>query len=166
MTIRTATMKDLDQIAGVEQICFPPEEAAKRETFRERLWYYANHFLLMLDGERLISFVDGLVTNEPDLTDEMMADARMHDEQGKWQMIFGVNTLPEFRRKGYASSLLREVIERARTEGRRGLVLTCKDAKVPFYARLGFTDEGRTDKSSHGGAVWHQMRLTFESAAI
>lgn len=162
MIIRTATMEDLDQIAAVEGICFPPEEAAERETFRDRLRHYGNHFLLMMDNDRLIAFVDGFVTDEPDLTDEMYEKAQMHDEQGKWQMIFGVNTLPDFRGRGFASSLLREMIERARAEGRQGLVLTCKEAKIPFYARLGFRDEGLTEKSTHGGAAWHQMRLRFD----
>ena len=40
-------------------------------------------------------FVDGFVTDTPDLTDEMYADASLHDAHGAWQMIFGVNTLPE-----------------------------------------------------------------------
>ncbi|MDY6059197.1 MAG: GNAT family N-acetyltransferase, partial [Candidatus Fimenecus sp.] len=39
--------------------------------------------------------------------------------------------------------------------------LTCKDKLLPFYARLGFVDEGVTDKSTHGNAVWHQMRIIF-----
>ena len=162
MIIRTATIHDLDQIAAVEGICFPPQEAAGRETFRERLQYYGNHFLLLLDGERLIAFVDGFVTDEPDLTDEMYERPEMHNEHGRWQMIFGVNTLPEFRGNGYASLLLREMIRRAGEEKRSGLVLTCKQSRIPFYTRLGFRDEGLTDKSVHGGAVWHQMRLMFE----
>lgn len=52
-----------------------------------------------------MSFVDGMVTDERDLTDAMYAQAAMHDEKGAWQMIFGVNTLPSCRRHGYAGKL-------------------------------------------------------------
>ena len=42
MKIRTATMDDLDSITAVEAACFPPEEAATREEFRDRLAHYAD----------------------------------------------------------------------------------------------------------------------------
>ena len=77
------------------------------------------------------------------------------------QMIFGVNTLPEYRRHGYAGQLLRRAVADARQQGRRGLVLTCKERLLPYYAKFGFQDEGVTDKSTHGNVAWHQMRLSF-----
>ena len=51
-------------------------------------------------------FVDGFVTDELDLTDEMYTNAAMHDENGAWQMIFGVNILPDYRKHGYAGKLI------------------------------------------------------------
>lgn len=161
MIIRKATMNDLDAISEVESECFPAAEAATKEEFRERLESYADHFLLMFDGEKLAAFIDGFVTDEPDLTDQMYENAAMHSESGKWQMIFGVNTLPEYRRRGLAGTLIREMIAEAKRQGRDGLVLTCKDRLVHYYAKFGFLNEGVSEKSTHGGAVWNQMRLTF-----
>ena len=161
MIIRKATMNDLDAISEVESECFPAAEAATKEEFRKRLESYADHFLLMFDGEKLAAFIDGFVTDEPDLTDEMYENAAMHNESGKWQMIFGVNTLPEYRRRGLAGALINEMIAEARRQGRDGLVLTCKDRLVHYYAKFGFLNEGVSGKSTHGGAVWNQMRLTF-----
>ena len=161
MIIRKATMNDLDAISEVESECFPAAEAATKEEFRERLESYADHFLLMFDGEKLAAFIDGFVTDEPDLTDQMYENAAMHNESGKWQMIFGVNTLPEYRRRGLAGTLIREMIAEAKRQGRDGLVLTCKDRLVHYYAKFGFLNEGVSEKSTHGGAVWNQMRLTF-----
>lgn len=129
--------------------------------FVERVRYYGNHFWLLFDGGRLISFVDGFVTDEPDLTDEMYENAAMHNENGAWQMLFGVNTLPAYRRRGYAGTLLRRAIDDARAQGRLGLVLTCKERLVPYYAKFGFLDEGVSEKSTHGNVRWHQMRLSF-----
>lgn len=107
MNIRTATLQDIDQIAAVEKECFPAAEAATKEEFEQRLSHYADHFWLMFEDDKLIAFVDGMVTDQEDLTDEMYENASMHQENGAWQMIFGVNTLPAYRNHGYAGELLK-----------------------------------------------------------
>ena len=161
-TIRTGTLADKDSIAAVEAECFPPAEAATAEQFSDRLKHYADHFLLMFDDDRLIAFVDGFVTNGRDLTDEMYENAVMHDENGEWQMLFGVNTIPAYRRQGCARELIERFIAIAKEQGRMGVVLTCKDRLIRYYEKFGFVNEGLTAKSTHGGAEWYQMRLTFE----
>ena len=162
MHIRTASLADAAALAAVEAACFPPAEAATAAEITDRLAYYADHFwLLEEDDGTLVSFVDGMTTDEPTLRDEMYENAALHDEDGTWQMIFGVNTLPEYRRHGYAGQLLRRAVADARQQGRKGLVLTCKERLLPYYAKFGFQDEGVTDKSTHGNAAWHQMRLSF-----
>ena len=161
MYIRTATIADLDKVAQVEAECFLPAEAATKEAFVGRLEHYGNHFWLLFEDEseaKLIGFVDGFVTDEVDLTDEMYEKASMHNERGAWQMIFGLNTLPAYRCQGYAAILVQEVIKAAKEQGRRGVVLTCKEKLVHYYAKFGFMDEGISG-STHGNVVWHQMRL-------
>jgi len=160
MEIRTATIADLAQIAAVEAECFPAAEAATKEEFAERIKYYGNYFWLMFEGEKLIAFVDGFVTDKPDLTDEMCERAEMHDENGAWQMIFGVNTIPAYRKHGYAGQLLQCAIEDARKQGRKGLVLTCKEKLIAYYAKFGFENEGISE-SVHGNVTWYQMRYKF-----
>ena len=162
MRIRTADLSDLKEIARVEAACFPAAEAATEEEFEKRLTFYKDHFWLMFEEEKLIAFVDGMVTNQEDLTDEMYEKAEMHDEKGDWQMIFGVNTLPEYCRCGCAKELIKKAILDARKQNRKGLVLTCKESLVPYYSKFGFIDEGITDKSTHGNVLWHQMRLDFK----
>lgn len=162
MQIRTATIDDLDIIAGAEKLCFTPEEAADIKSIERRLKVYPDHFWLLLDEDgKLISFVDGLVTDNRDLTDRMYEDESIHDESGAWQMIFGVVTIPQARKQGYAARLLRHVIKEAETQGRKGLVLTCRERLIDYYSSFGFINEGITEQSVHGGIVWYQMRLTF-----
>ena len=161
MKITHASMLDLAAVAAVEALCFPLAEAATDKDFAGRIQHYGNLFWLMFDGDRLIAFVDGFVTDEADLTDEMYANAAMHNENGAWQMIFGVNTLPQSRRPGLAERLFRPAIVEGKEQGRKCLVLTCKEKLIHYYGKLGFIDEGVSDKSTHGNVVWHQMRLTF-----
>lgn len=161
MLIRHALPTDLDAVAAVEAACFPAAEAATKESFESRISYYGDHFYLLFDDQgQLVSFVDGFVTDEKDLTDIMYEDASLHQENGAWQMIFGVNTIPSCRKQGYAEILLNEIIKDARAQSRKGLVLTCKDRLIHYYAKFGFVDEG-VSESVHGNVTWYQMRLTF-----
>lgn len=165
MTIRHASLADVEKLAAVEAECFPAAEAATERSIRERVSTYPEHFWLLEDQGRLVGFVNGMVTEETDLTDEMYENAGMHREDGRWQMIFGVDTIPEYRRRGCAGRLLRQVISDAKAQGRAGVVLTCKDRLVSYYAGFGFQQEGISG-SVHGGAVWYQMRLSFETESM
>ena len=153
-------MNDLEAIAAVEAECFPAAEAATKEEFAERLAHYAEHFWLLFDDNKLIAFVDGMVTDEADLNDEMYAKAQLHNPAGAWQMIFGVNTIPAYRKHGYAGQLIEAAIAAAKAQGRKGLVLTCKEKLLHYYAKFGFVNEG-VSGSTHGNVLWYQMRLTF-----
>ena len=134
--IKHASQEDIPALTAVERECFPAAEAASEEEIAARVHAYGKHFWLLFEGEKLIAFVDGFVTDEPDLTDEMYENAAMHNENGTWQMIFGVNTLPDYRRQGYAGELICRAIEDARMQGRKGLVLTCKE-KLISTCKLG-----------------------------
>lgn len=161
MNIRNGRISDVDELTAIEAECFPAAEAAERKSFEDRLKHYADHFWILEDDNgKIISFVNGMVTDEEHLTDKMYEKASMHNENGAWQMIFGVNTLPKYRKNGYAEAVLRNVISDAKEQSRKGLVLTCKEKLIHFYGKLGFVDEGVSD-SEHGGVVWHEMRLTF-----
>lgn len=160
MNIRNAKIDDLEELLSIEQECFPPDEAAKKEEIKERLDNYPNHFWLLVQDEKIVSFINGFTTNEKDLRDEMYENVSLHDEDGDWQMIFGLNTLPEYRKQGHAKRLIEHVIEYAQKENRLGVVLTCKKELVNFYSKFGFVDEGISE-SQHGGVVWNQMRLKF-----
>lgn len=160
MNIRNATIEDLQVITEVESRCFPEAEAASEKDFRKRLSVYSSHFWLLEDNNKVIGFVNGMVTDEPILRDEMFEDASLHNESGQWQMIFGVNTIPEYRRQGCAEKIIDKVISDAKNQGRKGLVLTCKDKLLHYYEKFGFKNEGISE-STHGDAVWYDMRLTF-----
>lgn len=174
MLVRHATLDDLDALAAVESACFPPSEAADLDRLANRLETYPDHFWLLvnpvtsdndcfpaqLDDGMLVSFIDGPVTAQADLTDEMYESPELHNSDAPWQMILGVNTAPMYQHRGCASFLMRQVILDAALAHREGIVLACKEKKLPFYSSFGFVDEGRSE-SNHGNVAWHQMRLKF-----
>ena len=131
MNIRKASMADLEAIARMELLCFPEAEAATKESFEKRIAVFGDCFWLLEDeNQNLIGMINGMVTDEELLRDEMFEDANLHNPDGAWQMIFGVETIPEYRNQGYAAIIMEQVISECKALGRKGLVLTCKDNNV------------------------------------
>ncbi|MCF0246617.1 MAG: GNAT family N-acetyltransferase [Ileibacterium sp.] len=161
LEIRNASIKDLDRIYELEKACFSEAEAATYDALKQRLEVFPNHFWLLERDGRLVAMVNGMTTNNGQLEDKMYRDATLHDEDGKYQMMFGVETDPEFRRKGYASILMKEAIKDCRNDSRKGVILTCKEEHVPFYERLGFVNKGVAD-SNHANEVWYLMELDLD----
>ena len=158
--IRRATPEDVPAIAAVEAACFPPAEACPPEEFARRYATFPECFFVAETDGRIVGFIDGCVTDQPLLPDELYHDASRHLPDGKWQTVFGLAVSPEYQHRGIAQKLMRQLIADARTKQRDGLVLTCKPAKIGFYQQFGYCDTGWAD-STHGGAAWHLMVLRF-----
>ena len=108
----------------------------------------------------MCGLIDGMVTDQQTITDDLYEDANLHNPKGAWQSVFGLAVLPQKRHRGYASLLMMEMIEKARAENRRGVILTCKEKLIPFYEQFGFVSHGLS-ASVHGGAAWYDMVLDF-----
>lgn len=160
MPIRHAVKEDLDTLARIEAASYPPEEGATREQLEGRIAAFGERFWILEEDDAVKGFVNGFVTPEENLTDEMYADPGMHTPEAPWQMIFSVVTDVPYLRQGVATRIMERVVADCRAEGKKGIVLTCKERLIPFYARFGFVDEG-VSSSEHGGVVWHQMRLRY-----
>ena len=161
--IRAATAADIPAIASVEAACFPPAEACSPAEFERRFRTFPECFFAAEADGRVIGFIDGCVTDRPLLPDELYHDASRHIPDGAWQTVFGLNVLPQYRRRGIAEKLVKALIQAAREKGCRGVVLTCKEHMIHYYEKFGFVNRGRAD-SNHGGAAWYDMRLEFEEA--
>lgn len=164
ITIRTAVSEDLDQVTAIEAVCFPKAEAADRASFAHRLATFPDSFFVAVHDGKIIGFVNGCVTNEITIRDEMYEDSSLHDPQGAYQSIFGLDVLPEYQRQGIAAKLMEQMIRDAKERGRKGLILTCKDRLIHYYEKFGYKNKG-VSQSVHGGVVWYDMLLEFEENA-
>lgn len=164
ITIRTAVSEDLDQVTAIEAVCFPKAEAADRASFVHRLATFPDSFFVAVHDGKIIGFVNGCVTNEKTIRDEMYEDSSLHDPKGAYQSIFGLDVLPEYQRQGIAAKLMEQMIRDAKERGRKGLILTCKDRLIHYYEKFGYKNKG-VSQSVHGGVVWYDMLLEFEENA-
>lgn len=159
--IRPVNIEDLDAVTAVEAECFPAAEAATRESFAHRIATFPECFFVATHNGEIIGFINGCATNERTIRDEMFEDSTLHDPNGCYQSIFGLDVIEKYQRQGIAAELMNHLIENARTKGRKGLILTCKDRLIHYYAKFGYKNLG-VSASVHGGAVWYDMILEFE----
>ena len=106
MSIRHALPADVDTLADIEAASYPSAEGASRQSIAGRVAVYPDCFWLLDEGGEVKAFVNGFVTDMPDLTDEMYDDPHLHTPKGAWQMIFSVVTAPAHRHEGCASRVL------------------------------------------------------------
>lgn len=160
-TIRNVKAEDLDQVTEVEALCFPAAEAATEESFRKRIDTFPESFLVAEnESGKIIGFINGCVTDERTIRDEMFEDSGLHRADGMYQSIFGLDVIPEYRRQGVAADLMNHLIQTAKARGKKGLILTCKDRLIHYYEKFGYRSLGISG-SVHGGAIWYDMLLEF-----
>ena len=74
MSIRHALPADVDTLAEIEAASYPSAEGASRQSIAGRVAVYPDCFWLLDEGGEVKAFVNGFVTDMPDLTDEMYDD--------------------------------------------------------------------------------------------
>jgi len=158
LRIRTATIGDLDQIASIEETCFPPSEAAKHHIIEERLKVYPKGCFVAEVNNQIVGFVNGGVFNDDTIEDGFFENMDLHNDDHKSFVIFGLDVHPEFQKNGYATKLMDHLVQFARKDGKEKILLTCKEYLIPYYERFGYVCHG-VSTSVHGGAKWYDMTL-------
>ncbi len=164
ITIRPARLDDLDSVAAIEAACFPPAEAAGRGSLGERLAAFCHSFLVAEKEGRLVGFINGCVTAQRILTDDLYASTARHNDDAPNVMVFGLDVLPEEQHQGIAAQLMQAYIALARSRHKALITLTCKQRLVPFYEQFGYVCEGKS-QSTHGGAAWYDMTVYLQPSA-
>lgn len=160
-TIQLVKEQDLAEVAAVEAECFPAAEAAGYEDFVQRYQSCRESFFVAkaADG-KIAGFCNGCCADTDHLADELYHDTSLHHPDGEYQMIFGLDVAPAYRKQGLGEMLMRHMIQSAKERGKRAVVLTCKEHMIPFYQKIGYRYVEVAD-SEHGGAVWHKMVYSF-----
>lgn len=163
--IRNARQEEWELLADIEAECFPPEEAASRESIERRMRIFPENFWVAegetKEGKVILGFINGGTTDKPELPDEFYhEEEKLHISNGPYQTVFGLNVRPAYRRQGIARKLVMQMINVSKERGKAGVILTCKEHLIPFYTSCGFENQGVSD-SVHGGATWYDMHCMF-----
>lgn len=158
LTIRNVRPHDLNACIEIETASFPTDEAASATSIENRINTYAQGFLVAERNGRVVGQINSGATAKSDITDEAFKQLIGHDPDGPAMVVFSLSVLPQFRHQGIAAALMDRFIAEARTMDKQRVLLLCKEELVPFYRNFGYADAG-ISASTHGGAVWHEMRL-------
>lgn len=141
MHIRIATLDDIELLIRLRLDYaaedFGPQPKEIRETLRKQMREY---FLTHINTRSFTAFI-GEVEGKAAAT-AFLAVSEMPGSPlfpgGVKGTVLNVLTYPEYRGKGYASAVLRALIDKARELGVDTIELSATEAGRPVYERLGF----------------------------
>lgn len=158
--IREVTQGDLKAVIELEALCFPKAEAASEASLKQRMEIFPHSFLVLEREGHIIGMINGCMTNQKTISDDLYEDGNRHDPNGAYQAVFGLDVHPDQQHQGYATALMNAFIKQSKVEGRKGMILTCKKQLIPFYESFGYQNMG-ISSSTHGGVIWYDMLLEF-----
>ncbi len=159
---RSIKREEAEEAVEIEMICFPPNEACKRENMIERIEKAPEYFLVAFDKEKgkIAGFLNGISTNETVFRDEFFTDINTHIPGEKNVMLLGLDVRPEYRGAHLATEIVKKYCNLAQNLGADRMVLTCHDEKIKMYEKMGFKDLG-ISASVWGKEVWHDMDIVL-----
>lgn len=155
---RTIDVSEAEEAADIEQICFPPNEACKRENMILRVQKIPGQFLVAYDPAKgqIAGTIHAVASDEDVFLDEFFTDPERYRTEGRNLFLVSVAVRPEYRGRHLAHDMMARYVEESRQQGRERLILTCHAEKVGFYESMGYEDKGISG-SVWGGEVWHEM---------
>ena len=160
ITIREASIIDLNRCYEIESTAYAGDEAASREKIRTRIEVYPEGCLVLEFEGEIAGLVNSGATDNVQLSDEAFKELVGHDPNGKKIVIMSVAVHPDFQRKGLAGKLIIEFIAKMKAMAKSEIFLICQTGLVDMYASYGFEYIGVSD-SEHGGLDWHEMSLSL-----
>ena len=158
VSFRLATADDIDRCLTIEEASYPSDEAATLSSLRYRQEEAGDYFLCAVLDDTVIGFV--CATRCQAFTHETMSK---HDPKGKLLAIHSVVIEETHRRKGIASTMLKEYCARIDSLGTKPntkaietIVLMAKSNLLGFYVKAGFSVLRPSD-IVHGKELWYHL---------
>lgn len=186
LVIRPLTKHDLEKVNALEAQCFPPNEAASKDSIKYRLsicpelssalfirsfsqkkqenFYIPERESTIVD-EQLIGHIMSTKIKGSSISEAsmMVADPNIpdsgHIESGHVIALHSLAIHPDYRGMQLASLLIKDFIQKLRNQqvGSKITILAHEDL-IPFYEKLDFENKG-VSNCKHGGdhSVWYDM---------
>jgi len=137
LTIRTATLDDVVEMHRIENICFPPDEAADLEGVRYRIANASKYFSILENGSSICGFINGTCVADTVIHHDSMST---HNPDGATLVIHSVSIVPEMRRQKLGTGFLKRYMDniinnKDYTNITRVLLLT-HAYLLPFYSEV------------------------------
>jgi ribosomal protein S18 acetylase RimI-like enzyme len=165
MIYRTVRLDEAEEANRIEQLSFPPDEAADVAKIQYRLTHAAELFYgLYKDNNagpqphHLIGLCMATRTASTTLSHSSMSQ---HDINGRTVCLHSICIDPKERRKGNGLNLLKAYLDHLDGLGNVGsVVLITHQPLIVFYKKAGFHVVGPS-AVVHGSEPWFEMRIDF-----
>lgn len=164
MLIRPAESdKDIRKAHEIETAVFSKEAAASLEAFQMRKHVFGSYFLVAENelNHQIIGVTNSVKIHNKELADDSIKQETQHAEKGQYLCVLTIAVHPSYQRRGVATELLQRIIEIARKDDLKGIVLMCEEHLISFYERNGFLYVAPST-SQHAGIQWHEMNLLWK----
>ena len=138
ITIRQATLSDLEEMLAIEEANPSLEEAFSRQSLEESIRKTADTFLVARDENQLVGYVLG-------------ESQSLHPT---WIEIRSLAIHPDHRGQGLGTLLLASLKQVAVEGGVKCLRLTCPDDLLSYFEMNGFVEEGVPENHYGSGSGW------------
>lgn len=156
MQIRYAKQTDLEEVWGIEQANFIPNEQISKTVLSFYLEHETKTCLVMEDQGKVAGYLLALPTSQQTVTDDLFERSDSIPNPTPYLAIVSLSVAEEYKGQGIGTLLLAAIKEIASQEKYEGISLTCKDYLLSYYGMYQFEDLG-VSESTFGGAVWYDM---------
>lgn len=147
ITIRQATLSDLDEMLAIEEANFSSEEAVSRQSLEESIRKSAGTFLVARDENQLLGYVLGTLVSET------------HTHTNGSLEIKRLAIHPDHRGQGLGTLLLAALKQVAVEGGVKCLSLTCPDDFLSYFEMNGFVEEEVPEAQYASSTEWNLIWL-------
>ena len=143
ITIRQATLSDLEEMLAIEEATLSLEEALSRQSLEESIRKSAGTFLVARDENQLVGYVLGALVS------------RSYTQTSGNLEIKRVAIHPDHRGQGLGTLLLATLKQVAVEEGVKCLRLTCPDDFLSYFEMNGFVEEEVPEALYASSSEWN-----------
>lgn len=138
ITIRQATLSDLDEMLAIEEANFSSEEAVSRQSLEECIRKSVGTFLVARDENQLVGYILGEVQSHP-----------------KWIEIKSLTIHPDHWGQGLGTLLLAALKQGTVELNHQGILLQSPDELLSYFEMNGFVEEEITESHYGSGSEWY-----------
>ena len=139
ITIRQATLSDLEEMLAIEKVNPSLEGAFSRQSLGESIRKTAGTFLVAGDENQLVGYVLG-------------EDQSIHP---KWIEVKSLTIHPNHREQGLGTLLLAALKQVTVELDYQGILLQSTDELLSYFEMNGFVEEEVTESQYDSGSCWY-----------